>query len=417
MDDNEKYIEEFVKDIPLDGVNPEHRDALKTQLLNAFPRHRLQPTDHRVPMWRIMMRTPIAKLAAAAAIVAVLWVGLNVTGRSSVAIAELIEPFLTARTATFTMTMEVQGAPTQTFDCMYAEPIRMRQTVHAQGTVVISDLQKGEIVTLMTTQKQALVMKIINMPEDPNQNQFNMFGDIRRRIQEARGVSNDAVTSLGERQIDGRTVAGYHVQKSGVDLTIWADRETNLPVELKSVAGPISYTMTDIVFDVDLDESLFDLTIPEGYEVIGTLYADATKQTEKDLIEMFRIWAEHTDGGLPPSVDMHAPMAFVLAQQTKLMQSGQQPSQEDMLGVQQTIMDMGRGITFVQSLPADSDWHYAGKDVTFGDAEMPIFWYRPEGAETYRIIYGDMTIDEVPASEIPATPQEELVSHDASEKP
>jgi hypothetical protein len=182
-----------------------------------------------------------------------------------------------------------------------------------------------------------------------------------------------------------------------VDLTVWADQQTNLPVELTSVAGPISYTMTDIVFDVDLDESLFDLTIPDDYQVVGTLYADATKPAEEDLIEMFRIWAEHTDGGLPTSVDMYAPMAFVLAQRTKLMQDGQ----ESAIQLQQTLLDMGRGITFVQSLPADSDWHYAGKGVTFGDTETPIFWYRPEGAETYRVIYSDMTIDEVPASEVP----------------
>jgi Ca2+-binding RTX toxin-like protein len=81
--------------------------------------------------------------------------------------------------------------------------------------------------------------------------------------------------------------------------------------------------------------------------------------------------------------------------------------------MQQTILDMGRGITFVQQLPADSDWHYAGNDVTFGAAETPIFWYRPEGAETYRVIYGDMTIDEVPANEVPTTPEEDAASNDA----
>jgi hypothetical protein len=77
-------------------------------------------------------------------------------------------------------------------------------------------------------------------------------------------------------------------------------------------------------------------------------------------------------------------------------------------------MDMGRGITFVQQLPADSDWHYAGKDVTFGDAETPIFWYRPEGAETYRIIYGDLSIDEVPGSERPVDVKEEPAADEPS---
>ena len=48
MNDNEKYIEEFVNDIPFDAPNEKHRDKLKNQLLNAFPKHRLQPTVHTV---------------------------------------------------------------------------------------------------------------------------------------------------------------------------------------------------------------------------------------------------------------------------------------------------------------------------------------------------------------------------------
>ncbi len=359
------------------------------------------------------MNSKMTKLAVAASIVVAVLIGINLTGRSNVAFADILQPFLTARTATFKMIMEVQGVPTQSFDCMYAEPIRMRQVNHEQGAVVISNLQLGKIVTLNETQKQAILMEITNIPEDPGENQFNMFGEIRRHIEEAQDVPDDSVTLLGEHEIGGRTVVGYHVQKPGVDVTVWADRQTNLPVELKSVAGPVSYTMTDIVFDVDLDESLFDLTIPDDYQVVGTLYADATKPGEKDLVGMFRIWAEHTDGSLPTSVDMHATMAFVLARQTKMMQADREPSQDDALQLQQTLFDMGRGITFVQQLPADSDWHYAGKGVTFGAAGTPIFWYRPEGARTYRVIYADMTIDEVPASGVPTISDKNAASNDA----
>lgn len=360
------------------------------------------------------MKNPLTKLATAAVVAIAVLIGINLTGRSGVAFADIVQPFLTARTATFKMTLEVQGAPTQTFDCMYAEPIRMRQATTDGSAVVISDLIQGKVVTLIAAQKQAVLMEITNIPDDPNESQFNMFGDIRRHIQEAQEAPGDSVTFLGEQQIEGRTVIGYRVQKSGVDLTIWADPQTQLPVELKSVTGPTTFTMTEIVFDVDLDESLFDLTIPADYDQVGTLHTDAAQPTEKDLLDMFRLWAEHTDGGLPSSVDMNAPMAFVMAQQAKMMQSGQEPSQETMLQMQQTIMDMGRGITFVQQLPAESDWHYAGKDVTFGDARTPIFWYRPEGAETYRVIYGDLSIDEVPTNERPTDVEEEPAADETS---
>ncbi len=358
------------------------------------------------------MRSRMMKPAIAAAIAVAVLIGINLTGRSGVAFADIVQPFLTARTATFKMTMEVQGAPTQTFDCMYAEPIRMRQTNDEQGGVVISDLRAGRIVTLNAAQKHAVVMEITNLPDDPNQNQFNMFGEIRRHIQEAQEMPDDSVTFLGEQQIGGRTAVGYHVRTPGAELTVWADRQTQLPVSIQRVAGPTTFTMTDIVFDVDLDESLFDLTIPDGYE-IATLHADATEPTEGDLLQTFRLWAEHTEGSLPPSVDMNAPMAFVMAQQAKLKQDGQEPSKERMLQLQQTIMDMGRGITFVEQLPAESDWHYAGQGVTFGDAATPIFWYRPEGSGMYRVIYADMNVRELPASELPKARDSQPASNKA----
>ncbi len=69
MNDNEKYIEEFVKDIPFDAVDERHRSVLKERLLQAFCEHRAQPTVGTVKPWRIIMNSKISKLAAAAVII------------------------------------------------------------------------------------------------------------------------------------------------------------------------------------------------------------------------------------------------------------------------------------------------------------------------------------------------------------
>ena len=50
---------------------------------------------------------------------------------------------------------------------------------------------------------------------------------------------------------------------------------------------------------------------------------------------------------------------------------------------------------FVRHLPKQADWHYAGADATLGDAATPIFWYRPQGSETYRVIYADLSVRDV----------------------
>ena len=50
-----------------------------------------------------------------------------------------------------------------------------------------------------------------------------------------------------------------------------------------------------------------------------------------------------------------------------------------------------RGLSFVQNLPPESNPCYLGK-TTPDETELPVFWYRPEGSEGYRVIYGDLSV-------------------------
>ena len=62
---------------------------------------------------------------------------------------------------------------------------------------------------------------------------------------------------------------------------------------------------------------------------------------------------------------------------------------------------MGPGFIFVQLLKPENDWHYVGKNVKLGDSESPVCWYRPKGSETYRVIYGDLSVKDVAAGDLP----------------
>jgi len=59
-----------------------------------------------------------------------------------------------------------------------------------------------------------------------------------------------------------------------------------------------------------------------------------------------------------------------------------------------------RGLTFANQLPPQADAHYAGKGVSLGAADRPIFWYRPQDAKKYRVIYADLSVreDDTPPS-------------------
>jgi hypothetical protein len=50
------------------------------------------------------------------------------------------------------------------------------------------------------------------------------------------------------------------------------------------------------------------------------------------------------------------------------------------------------------TLPPGADAHYAGQGVSLDAADKPIFWYRPQDAQKYRVIYADLSVREADTS-------------------
>jgi hypothetical protein len=61
-------------------------------------------------------------------------------------------------------------------------------------------------------------------------------------------------------------------------------------------------------------------------------------------------------------------------------------------------MTLGKGMLFMMGL---KDQHYAGNGVKLGEADKAIFWYQPEGSETWRVIYGDLRVKDVAPENLP----------------
>lgn len=349
--------------------------------------------------WRIIMKSPITRLAAAAVLIVAALAGVHFLDGSagSLAFAEVVKPFITAKTATFKVTLSGKGVPRQEFDGMFMAPGKMRHTQNGGGIVIV-DLEKGEFLTLLAEQKQAILIEMVNAPNEPGS--LNFFEEIRVRIEKAQPFEDESVEFLGENQMEGRTAIGYHVKKPELDATVWADRNTKMPIRIEVFEEPMTIAMSDITFDVQLDESLFSLEIPDGYSV-KKLRQNLAEPTEEDFIESFRIWCEHMDGKFPSVMERSALNEFMKFQKEKIKEKGVEPSLEDVMRLQQTIIDMTRGFLFYTSLPADSDWKYVGKDAKFGDADAPIFWHRPKDSSTYRVIYADLSVKNVAPEDLP----------------
>ncbi|KKL12349.1 hypothetical protein LCGC14_2536640, partial [marine sediment metagenome] len=248
-----------------------------------------------------------------------------------------------------------------------------------------------------------IILDLPGFPAEGRENQIkqNFLTGIKKLIEESE-------TELGEKEIDGRAVKGYRVEKGNQVFTIWADAETGQPVEVNMTMyqGYARKIMSDFKFDVELDESLFSLDVPEGYTV-EEKQLDFKEASTEDLVEMLRIWIKVRGGTFP---DALTPAHFI--KDCKDIEHGkleaqafaQELAKKDGLKVSLTI---SRAIML---LAQHSEAHYAGKGVKLGDAETAVFWYKPTDSETYKVIYGDLSVKDVAEENLPAKPNEEAGS-------
>ena len=348
------------------------------------------------------MKSPITKIAAAAVIIIAVLIGILQLGGSTPAFADVVRPLLTARTATFKMTIDMEDSPRTTIDGMFMEPGRMRQEMPYGGAMII-DQQQGTMVTLIPPEKKAIILEMENVSEE-QKGKANMFHNIRDLIQKA---NDESVEFIGKREIDGINAIGYHIGNPNMEMTIWANAKTLLPVQIEYSMGKMmgaegTVTMHNFVFDVELDESLFE--IPDGYGT-QTIPYDTSAPEEEDFIQALRLCSEATDGKFPSELNYKAIISeFYMVKMEKMgIDTKQSPDMSDPKF--QELMEIWtkvvRGISFALRLPPESDWNYAGKDAKFGDAGTPIFWYRPQGSDTYRVIDGDLSVKDIAQENLP----------------
>jgi hypothetical protein len=182
-----------------------------------------------------------------------------------------------------------------------------------------------------------------------------------------------------------------------IKRTIWADAETAEPIRIEMLTGPSQTIIKNIKFDVPVDESLVSMDIPDGY----TLYEgelDYTDFDEQDFIVILQFWAEHVLGGNFPD-NMSAEDILKVAPVLRQMIDQLNISDEEKM---QIGTAMGRGFMFFRRLEMSGiDWRYVGQGVELGDANNAVFLYQPEGSDTYRVIYGDLSVKDSTPEDLP----------------
>jgi outer membrane lipoprotein-sorting protein len=340
---------------------------------------------------RTIMKSPITRIAAAAAVIIVAAIGVNYIMAPSVTWAQVIEPILNARTIVFDMILGTDDTGMVTHEIVVDS--RMRRTMsNMPNMTMIIDTDNAKLLALDTDAKTAVYADIAGDLGERHRSYIKFVRQIIRQLQDGQ------VEQLGEQVIDGQKAVGFIGRGQNEEVRIWADPQTAHPIRIEAKIGQeFSFTMKNFEFDAEVDESLVSMDVPEGYKLQKNDIA-LGNTTEADLVESLRIWAEIIgDGTFPEAIGSESAMKQMptLVQKIDAMKVSEEKGT-------QIGMGFARGLMFHQMLENQGGkWHYAGAGVKLGDANTAIFWYQPQGSATYRVIYGDLSVKDVAPENLP----------------
>ena len=365
-------------------------------------RRRDNPAPLDAVLWRALMKNKMTKFGTAFVVIIVAVVAFQFLGNpfgNKLTFASVTEPILNAGTASF----DVLFGP-EDDSVMYGHDAVMgsitRRTmvstelVEFEKVALIIDFENGRMLALNGIEMKAQYTDLKGLPSIQNQNWLEVM---KNSISILKDDPDFIVEELGRKQLDGKEVVGFFASHPKVDLTIWADVDTGLPVRVEQNVGQVHLTLKNIEFDLPMEEDLFSMEVPAGYTVQEPMTMDFQAGTEASFIEGLRLIAEvFNDGYFPDGVSLEDFMNF-LPEFAK--QSIARKVPEEVAKVQSD--QLREYALFIRFFKGEGEWTYRGKGVRLGEAETPIFWYRPEKSETYHVIYGDLHVEHAYPEDLP----------------
>jgi outer membrane lipoprotein-sorting protein len=425
--ENSENIERLIKAFCTDkNSSARTTEQLDEKILNAAlsareEYKRTQSAQTQPKIWRIAMHSKLTKIAAAAVVAVAVIVGSQFLG-GTVTFAQVIEPILNARTVVLDYVIGEGPDALEMHDIVIGSRIRrtmsnmdmtkildprVRSTLSNMDMTMILDLEDARMLTLVSL-GVTKIASYIDIQGTGLEGTRSVLDFVRNVVSRVKDNPDADIQDLGEKEINGQKAVGFYVKGLNVDLTIWANKKTSLPIRIEFTEGKTSTVIKNIEFDVPLEESLVSMEVPAGYTLKDNFIhiqvtapdnlpeeqLDLSNATEEDLVESLRIWAEIIlDGAFPDAIgtDHFMKQAYVLGY--KLASLGLPDSGE--------MEQFPKGMIFLQEFEFGGKWGYAGKGVKLGDADKIILWYQPQGSNTYRAIYGDLRVAEVAEEDLP----------------
>ncbi len=320
---------------------------------------------------------------------------------SPVTFTEVAVKIQKAHTLAYTTKSKVPGQPYPlSVRTLFKEPGHMRcESVPAGASVVISDTRDGKYLMLNPATKSAVILEG-KLPGSPKPGSLDIAAS---EVAHFRKLADNQGEPVGERLIGNIRARGFRAATApGYETVVWANPQTRLPVQL-DVSAPygdqtVRSTVSDIQLDLDLDDSLFSLEPPQGYTVTKqNLIALGEKDDgspEAAIAALLRLYAENSGGNFPKRLDDWRAFGEAL--------KGKNPDKSPEAAALRIAMIVSRVQVFI--LDRKGDFTYKPEGVKLGEAGKMLLWYKQKGKETYRAIFGDLHVADVPADQLP-TPE------------
>jgi len=342
------------------------------------------------------MKVRITKLAAAAVIIIGVFVGLYLlvgpVGVTTVGWADVLENIEAARTVMYIFEIE-KGDVKEVFKTRIKEPYLCRKDVIESPykyKVAIRNAKSNKRMILFPNTKMAVINDDEGSPGD----------EIRAYERLKKDFRDGTEKNLGRVKLNGRETICFEISKENRKITVWADPDTALPIQIEEISDENGNKWralrSDIKFDIELDDQLFEP--PADYSLLD-LKAGRTQTpfelTEKHLIEGLAVYPKYLDGKFCTRYMGGRPLTEEVRKKCKAeVEKFEGWSDEE--GNKSNF-----GCEFIKRLPEGSDYQYVGEDVELGDANTPVCWWKPPRSKTYRVVYGDLSIRDVEPGDLP----------------
>jgi hypothetical protein len=412
----------------------EHPDAVK--MLTSRAGRQISAATRPLSIRSIIMRNPIAKLSAAAAVIIACLIGLSLWRgtESGIALADVLGRVEKVKSVRYQSIYKVTGGDPNT--CKpYNETCTWLQS-QEYGLKCSTETLDPNGEWYQISERYFLPRKKTNIVIYPTKKIYGRVELTDVEAEEAlehnlasdpfmifKGILQTKFESLGKSTMDGVEVAGFGYADSNLwegknkrfDIKIWVDVKTLLPVRFERVSNSFDkmgheenqqYVMKDFQWDVPVAAADFEPPVPEGYTA---KVIKSPPNSEETAVQGLKLFVELLDeypekiGTIDEVVELakksKTPAALRLKEEMK-----EPEEKEEIRGfaIDQTFAKLAdffmpiRGVrSFYFLLDKNKkDPAYYGKTVTPKDTDKVLMRWKVSDNE-YRVIYGDLHAETV----------------------